>query len=124
MRMVFQLRRKTGERYGSVKRVAEQLDIGVESVRSWVKQADIDAGERGGMTTEESEELTALRSTARAAAQRRALTWFQISARFEPESPAGGLSRPVSAMTRSLPSLAAQVVPPAALGPSTAMITP
>lgn len=61
VRMVFQLRRETGEKHGSVKRVAEQLDVGVESLRSWVKQAEIDAGERAGTTTEESEELKALR---------------------------------------------------------------
>lgn len=61
VRMVLQLRRETGEKHGSVKRVAEQLDVGVESLRSWVKQAEIDAGERAGTTTEESEELKALR---------------------------------------------------------------
>jgi len=61
VRMVFALRRETAERHGRVKRVAEQLDIGVESLRSWVKQAEIDAGERAGTMTEESEELKALR---------------------------------------------------------------
>ncbi len=61
VRMVFQLRRETGERHGTVKRVAEQLDVGVESLRSWVKQAEIDAGDRAGTTTAEAEELKALR---------------------------------------------------------------
>jgi transposase len=65
VRMVFQLRRETGEKHGSVKRVAEQLDVGVESLRSWVKQAEIDAGERAGTTTDESEELKALRQEVR-----------------------------------------------------------
>ena len=37
VRMVFQLHQETGETQGSVKRVADQLDIGVESLRSWVK---------------------------------------------------------------------------------------
>ena len=41
--------------------VAEQLDVGVESLRSWVKQAEIDAGDRAGTTTAEAEELKALR---------------------------------------------------------------
>jgi transposase-like protein len=31
-----------------VQRVAEQLGYGVESVRSWVKQADVDDGLVGG----------------------------------------------------------------------------
>ena len=61
VRMVFQLRRETGEKHGSVKRVAEQLDVGVESLRAWVKQAEIDQGERPGVTTEDSAELRALR---------------------------------------------------------------
>ena len=61
MRMVLALRAETGEKHGSVKRVAEQLDIGVESLRSWVKQAEIDAGDRAGVTSEEAEELKALR---------------------------------------------------------------
>ena len=51
VRMVFQLREETGETQGSVKRVAEQLDIGVESLRSWVKQAEVDGGRRVGTTT-------------------------------------------------------------------------
>jgi transposase-like protein len=53
VRMVCQLREETGERHGGVKRVADQLDIGVESLRSWVKQHDIDHGERPGTTTED-----------------------------------------------------------------------
>ena len=61
VRMVLQLRAETGERHGSVKRVAEQLDVGVESLRSWVKQAEIDAGDRPGVTSAEAEELKALR---------------------------------------------------------------
>jgi transposase-like protein len=50
VRMVVGLRAETGEKHGSVKRVAEQLDIGVESLRSWVKQAEIDSGARAGVT--------------------------------------------------------------------------
>lgn len=61
VRMVLALRAETGEKHGSVKRVAEQLDVGVESLRSWVKQTEIDNGDRPGTTTAESEELTALR---------------------------------------------------------------
>jgi transposase len=61
VRMVFQLREETGEKHGSVKRVAAQLDVGVESLRSWVKQAEVDAGERPGTTSADAEELKALR---------------------------------------------------------------
>jgi len=61
VRMVLQLREETGERYGSVKRVAEQLDVGPESLRSWVRQHDIDHGVRPGTTSEQVEELKELR---------------------------------------------------------------
>ena len=49
-----------GERHGVVTRVAHQLGIGVESLRYWVKQAEIDAGTRPGTTTEERRRLVEL----------------------------------------------------------------
>ena len=61
VRMVFRLREETGEKHGSVGRVAEQLDVGVESLRAWVKQAEIDSGDRAGMTSADVEELKLLR---------------------------------------------------------------
>lgn len=42
-----------GERHGAITRVAGQLGIGPESVRQWVRQARIDRGEAGGLTTTE-----------------------------------------------------------------------
>ncbi len=60
VRMVLALREETGERHGSVKRVADQLDIGVESLRSWVKQAEIDRGDRAGTTSEDAARIKAL----------------------------------------------------------------
>jgi transposase-like protein len=60
VRLVRQLRVELGTEHGTVKRVAEQLGYGVESVRSWVKQADIDAGAKPGVTTAEAERIKAL----------------------------------------------------------------
>ena len=60
VRLVRQLRVELGTEHGTVKRVAEQLGYGVESVRSWVKQADIDAGAKPGVTTGEAERIKAL----------------------------------------------------------------
>ena len=60
VRMVFQLREETGETQGSVKRVADQLDIGVESLRSWVKQAEIDGGQRAGTTSADATRIKEL----------------------------------------------------------------
>jgi transposase len=41
VRMVRTLRSELGTEQGTVSRVARQLGYGVESVRSWVRQADI-----------------------------------------------------------------------------------
>jgi transposase len=60
VRLVRQLRRELGTDQGVVARVARQLGYGVESVRSWVKQADIDDGDRPGTTTADAERIKAL----------------------------------------------------------------
>jgi transposase-like protein len=50
VRMVRTLRAELGSEQGTVKRVAEQLGYGVESVRLWVRQADIDDGHQPGVS--------------------------------------------------------------------------
>ena len=60
VRMVRQLRKELGASQGTVQRVADQLGYGVESVRLWVKQADIDAGEAPGTTTADAERIRQL----------------------------------------------------------------
>jgi transposase-like protein len=52
--MVRTLRAEAGAEHGTVHRVARQLGHGVESVRSWVRQADIDDGHVPGVSTAES----------------------------------------------------------------------
>jgi len=65
VRAVRQLRKELGHDHGTVKRVADQLGIGVESVRQWVKQAEIDDGHKPGTTSAEAAELKALRQEVR-----------------------------------------------------------
>ena len=61
VRMVRTLREELGTEQGTVARVARQLGYGMESVRSWVRQADIDDGVKDGLTTAEQSELVQLR---------------------------------------------------------------
>jgi transposase-like protein len=50
--LVFSAMEFTGERHGQVTRIARQLDIGPETLRQWVRQAEIDGGRHPGLTTE------------------------------------------------------------------------
>ena len=54
VRMVRTLRAELGTEHGTVQRVARQLGYGIESVRSWVRQADIDDGYAPGVSTAEA----------------------------------------------------------------------
>lgn len=65
VRMVRTLRQELGTDQGTVTRVARQLGYGVESVRSWVRQADIDDGYAPGVTTTESAKLKELEQEVR-----------------------------------------------------------
>jgi transposase len=79
--MVRSLQAETGMSHGAVKRVAAQLGYGVESVRSWVKQADVDEGLRPGVSSSESERVRDLEQEVRELRRaneilRRAATFF------------------------------------------------
>jgi transposase-like protein len=65
VRLVRQLRKELGTSHGTVERVARQLGYGTESVRGWVRQAEIDGGERPGVTSTDAEELKSLRQEVR-----------------------------------------------------------
>jgi transposase len=60
VRLVRQLRAELGTEQGTVQRVARQLGFGVESVRSWVRQADIDEGKRPGTSSEDAARIKEL----------------------------------------------------------------
>ena len=60
VRMVRTLRAELGTEHGTVQRVASQLGYGLESVRMWVKQADIDDGHVDGLSTSEARRVREL----------------------------------------------------------------
>ena len=60
---------RTSER--SIAQVARDLGISNQTLRNWIKQADVDAGKREGLTTDEREELRRLRRENRTLLQER-----------------------------------------------------
>ena len=60
VRLVRQLRAELGTEHGTVGRVARQLGYGEESVRAWVRQADVDEGVKPGVTSADAERMKAI----------------------------------------------------------------
>ena len=60
IKMAVDLRRDPATRSGALRRVGEQLGINPETLRNWVSQAEIDAGERAGTTSVEAKRIAEL----------------------------------------------------------------
>jgi transposase len=62
VRMVAEIRDQHDSEWAAIGAVAELLGIGTtETVRKWVRQAQVDTGDRAGVTSEESAEVKRLR---------------------------------------------------------------
>jgi transposase len=62
VRMVTEAREDGETEWAVMNRVAQLLGVGsAETVRKWVRQAQVDAGDRSGVTTEEAEEIRRLK---------------------------------------------------------------
>jgi len=60
VRMALDLRRDPATRSGALRRVGDQLGINPETLRNWVTQAEVDAGERAGTTSDEARRVVEL----------------------------------------------------------------
>ncbi len=59
--MVLELiEQQDGESHGVVTSFARQLAVGTESLRNWVRQAEVNSGQRLGTTTEDKTRIAAL----------------------------------------------------------------
>jgi transposase len=59
-RMAVELRRDPETRGRAIRRVSEQLGMHPETLRNWVRQAEIDGGVRPGTTTSDAQRLAEL----------------------------------------------------------------
>lgn len=60
VRMVFELREQTGVKTGTIARVADQLGVHREALRTWVRQVEVDGGQRPGTTTSDAQRIAEL----------------------------------------------------------------
>jgi len=59
-RMAVEARQDLATRPGAIKRVADQLGMHPETLRSWVRRAEIDGGLRPGTTSSDAQRLAEL----------------------------------------------------------------
>ena len=60
VRMVQEIRRESGESRCVITRVAKDLGVGAESLRGWMKRAEIDSGNRPGTSTVDAQRIAEL----------------------------------------------------------------
>ena len=79
-RMAVDARRDPASATGAIKRIADQLGVHPEALRTWVRQAEIDGGLRPGTTTDDATRIVELEREVREL--RRANEILRTSAAF------------------------------------------
>ena len=59
-RMALEARKDSATMRGAVARIAAQLDVHPEALRTWVRQAEIDGGTRAGTTSDDMSRIAEL----------------------------------------------------------------
>jgi transposase len=59
-RMAVEARQDPATKPGAIKRISDQLGMHPETLRNWVRQAEIDGGVRPGTTTDDTKRLAEL----------------------------------------------------------------
>ena len=60
VKMVFEVREREGKGHGEIARIARQLGIHPEALRTWIRQTEIDGGQRPGTTTDDKQRISEL----------------------------------------------------------------
>ena len=60
VRLVFDVEQEAGSVSAACRRIGEQLGINPDTLRGWVKQAQIDSGQRPGVSTADAVRVKAL----------------------------------------------------------------
>lgn len=60
VRMVFEHRGDYSSEWEAMGSIAAKIGCTAETLRKWVRQAEVDTGQRGGLTTDERAQLKAL----------------------------------------------------------------
>jgi transposase len=82
VRMVFEVCEQSGNAPGAIARVAQQLGIHREALRGWVRQAEVDGGQRPGTSTADAQRIAELEREVREL--RRANEILKSAAAFSP----------------------------------------
>jgi transposase len=78
--LVFETQSEYGSQWEAIMSIAQKVGVSAESLRRWVRQAEIDAGARAGTTSSDAQALRELRRENREL--RRANEILKAAARF------------------------------------------